>query len=354
MAKTFIIIDGLNTFFRAVNTVSPAYGVDAQGGLALHTLISSMNKCWKQFSGSHLVLCTEGRSWRKSHYPDYKANRVVANLKKTQEERENDQILIEMFNDFCSFAQEKTNMTYLQCPVAEADDLIATWIQSHPEDNHVVISSDSDFVQLLSHPNVKIYDPINDRVLSQKEIINSKGKKVSFEVLSNGKIKLGDPDNNFVPEHSNWYELALFIKIVRGDTGDNIMAALPGARFKGTKNKIGILDAFLDRNNKGYNWNNFLLQRYIDHQGNEVVVKDLIERNQLLIDLTMQPEDIRERCLETIALGTDREPVRDIGFHFMKFCAKWDLKKISDNASFYVSMLQSKYGEINDTVEANN
>lgn len=343
MSKTFIIIDGLNTFFRAVNTVSPVHGPDMQGGLALHTLINSMNKCWKQFQGTHLVLCTEGRSWRKDVYTDYKANRAVATLKKSQEERENDQILMSMFNDFCSFAAEKTNMTYLQCPVAEADDLIALWIQNHPEDKHIVISSDSDFVQLLSHPNVNLYDPINDRILAQNEIINSKGKKVEFEVQSNGKIKLGNPNKDFRPTYHNWYELALFIKIVRGDPGDNIMSAVPGARFKGTKNKIGILDAFLDKHNMGYNWNNFLLQRYIDHNKNEVVVKDLYERNTLLIDLTMQPDNIKQECLNAIARGIEREPVRDIGFHFMKFCSKWDLKRVADNATFYVSMLQSKY-----------
>ena len=32
----------------------------------------------------------------------------------------------------------------------EADDLIALWIQAHPNDKHVIISSDSDFYQLIN------------------------------------------------------------------------------------------------------------------------------------------------------------------------------------------------------------
>ena len=31
----------------------------------------------------------------------------------------------------------------------EADDLIAGWVQAHPNDNHVIISTDGDFAQLL-------------------------------------------------------------------------------------------------------------------------------------------------------------------------------------------------------------
>ena len=46
-------------------------------------------------------------------------------------------------------------LTVLLCNIKqlEADDLIAGWVQAHPNDNHVIISTDGDFAQLIA-PNV--------------------------------------------------------------------------------------------------------------------------------------------------------------------------------------------------------
>ena len=54
----------------------------------------------------------------------------------------------------------------------------------------------------------------------------------------------------------------------RGDTSDNILV-LSGAPKKGTKNKIGMLEAFEDKEKQGFNWNNFMLQRWVDHDNVE-------------------------------------------------------------------------------------
>ena len=44
-------------------------------------------------------------------------------------------------------------------PNEEADDLIASFVKSHPEDVHVIVSSDKDFFQLLKNPRVVVYRP---------------------------------------------------------------------------------------------------------------------------------------------------------------------------------------------------
>ena len=49
-------------------------------------------------------------------------------------------------------------------------------------------------------------------------------------------------------------EWILFEKCIRGDTSDNIFSA-SGARKKGTKNKVGMME-FADKDAKGFNWNN--------------------------------------------------------------------------------------------------
>jgi len=44
-------------------------------------------------------------------------------------------------------------------PDEEADDLIASFIKSHPNETHIIISDDKDFFQLLTNPHVVIYRP---------------------------------------------------------------------------------------------------------------------------------------------------------------------------------------------------
>ena len=42
--------------------------------------------------------------------------------------------------------------------------------------------------------------------------------------------------------------------------------------------------------------------------------------------------------------GKQKDPVANIGIHFMKFCAKWDLQRMSDNAQNYSGMLNGRCG----------
>ena len=42
--------------------------------------------------------------------------------------------------------------------------MIAMFIESHPNDEHIVISSDSDYLQLIQD-NVKIYDGVQNRII---------------------------------------------------------------------------------------------------------------------------------------------------------------------------------------------
>ena len=53
----------------------------------------------------------------------------------------------------------------------------------------------------------------------------------------------------------------LFEKCMRGDPTDNVFSAYPGVRAKGSKNKVGLQEAFEDMDKRGFNWNNLMLQR---------------------------------------------------------------------------------------------
>jgi 5'-3' exonuclease len=315
-------------FFRARHVVRGS-DIDTKIGMAYHIMFSAINKAYKDFNGSHVVFCLEGRSWRKDHYIPYKANRAVAREALTEAEVEEDRAFWQAFDDFKDFIDQKTNCTVLQHQQCEADDFIARWIQNHPDDEHVIISSDSDFYQLLSE-TVTQYNGISNQHIKIDGIVNDKGKPVIDKKTKEQK-QIGDP------------EYLLFEKCVRGDTSDNIFSAYPGVRKKGTKNKIGIQEAFADKDNKGFDWNNFMLQRWTDHDGVEHRVLEDYQRNRELIDLTAQPDNIKVALDEAIVEQVNKTPTGQVGIKFMKFCGKYDLQKISENPTDHATYLNAGY-----------
>jgi 5'-3' exonuclease len=324
--KTYVLVDTLNTFFRARHVVRG--DIDTKVGMALHITLNSVKKAWTDFNADHVVFCLEGRSWRKDYYEPYKRNRQETRDAMSPREADEDKAFFEIFDEFKNFITDKTNCTVLHHPQLEADDLIAGWVQNHPNDNHVIISTDGDFAQLIS-PHVKQYNGIQNVTITHEGYFDDKGKPVVDK--KTGETKPA-PDPAFM----------LFEKCMRGDTSDNVFSAYPGVRKKGTKNKVGLQEAFADKGTKGYNWNNMMLQRWVDHEGVEHRVLDDYNRNVTLCDLTAQPTDIKEIINNTI---TEVEPkdITQVGMRLMKFCAKWDMQRIADQAASFAEPLQARY-----------
>tara|TARA_B100000902_G_C27319811_1_gene923619 strand:+ start:1500 stop:2480 length:981 start_codon:yes stop_codon:yes gene_type:complete len=325
---TYILVDTANMFFRARHVVR-GQDIETKIGMAYHIMFASVNKAWNDFGGSHVVFCLEGRSWRKDFYEPYKRNRQVARDALTVKEAEEDKAFWEAFDELNQFMSKKTNCSVLQHPECEADDFIARFIQNHPDQKHVIVSSDSDFYQLLNK-NVSQYNGIMNQHITVDGVFNDRGKPVVDKKTGEQK-QIGEP------------EWLLFEKCIRGDTSDNVFSAYPGARKKGTKNKIGMQEAYADRDTKGYNWNNFMLQRWTDHNGEEHRVLEDYQRNRTLIDLTMQPDDIKEKLDSTIVNQINTIPQGQVGLHFMRFCGKWDLQRLSDKASDHSKYLSAAY-----------
>jgi 5'-3' exonuclease len=325
---TYILVDTANTFFRARHVING--DADIKLGMAFHITLNSIKKAWQDFGGTHVVFCLEGRSWRKDHYKPYKAQRAASRAAHTEREAEEEKVFWEAFDTFKEFVTEKTNCTVLQHSRLEADDLIAGWIQTHPNDDHVIISTDTDFVQLIA-PNVRQFNGVMDTTITHEGIFDAKGKRVIDKKTQEPKA-IPDPQ---------WL---LFEKCMRGDTSDNVFSAYPGVREKGTKNKVGLREAYGDRESKGYNWNNMMLQRWTDHEGKEHRVLEDYERNRILIDLSAQPEEIKNIITETISIATTaNKNISQVGIRLMKFCHLYDLKKISEQAQAYAEPLNARY-----------
>ena len=328
MSKTYILVDTANTFFRARHVIRGS--TEDKVGMSIHTVLSSVRKAWRDFKGDHIIFCLEGRSWRKDHYAPYKRQRSDARAAQSPREQEEDRVFWETFDEFKDFIINKTNCTVLHHQQLEADDLIAGFIQAHPNDNHVIISTDGDFAQLIA-PNVKQYNGVMEITTTHEGYFDAKGKPVIDKKTKQVKTA----------PNPSWL---LFEKCMRGDTSDNIFSAYPGVREKGTKNKVGLREAFADRESKGYSWNNMMLQRWSDHEGVEHRVIDDYNRNVILCDLTAQPEEIKTLIKETITTATTAEKnIPQVGIRLMKFCAAYDLNKINEQIESYAEPLNARY-----------
>lgn len=318
---TYLLIDTQNLFMRIRHGIR-APDIDQQLGMAMHIIFNSVRKVWQDFNGSHTVFCLEGRSWRKDFYEPYKANRKVAAAQRTPREVEEDKVFFESMDGFIDFLRTKTNCTVLRHPNAEADDMIARWIQLHPDDKHVIISSDSDFQQLIAH-NVVMYNGIIGLLYTHTGIFDKDGNMAKNK---HGKdMPVPDP------------EWLLFEKCMRGDDGDNVMSAFPGVR------KTKLQAAFEDRHNRGYAWNNLMLSKWTDHDNVEHRVRDDYDRNRVLIDLTQQPADLLEKFDRLITDEVSKEQRKQVGVSLMRFCNMHGLIKIEKNVNDYSPCFSSAY-----------
>lgn len=325
---TYILVDTANTFFRARHAIRGS--ADEKVGMSLHVVLNSVRKAWKDFDGKHVVFCLEGRSWRKDVYEPYKRNRQAARAAHSPREAEEEKLFWETFDLFKDFIHDKTNCTVLQHAELEADDLIAGWIRNHPNDNHVIVSTDGDFAQLIA-PNVKQYNGVQGVTTTHEGYFDDRGKPVKDK--KTGEIKPA-PD----PE---WL---LFLKCMKGDTGDNVFSAYPGVRVKGTKTKVGLTEAFDDRNSKGWAWNNLMLQRWVDHEGVEHRVLEDYNRNVMLCDLNAQPEPVKQLINNTIQNEIEKKKnISQVGIRLLKFCSQFGLVKISEQVSSYSDPLNARY-----------
>lgn len=404
----YAIIDVANMFYRARHVVQG--DAFTKAGMALAIMFKSLRKVHREMKADHMVFCVEGKSWRFDSYPQYKASRKLARAVMSDREMEEDEIFNHALEDFVTYINEKTRCTVLQSHGVEGDDFVARWVQLHPNDHHIIVSGDSDFVQLLAD-NVTIYNGVDDRTFTTKGVYDAMGNSMVFNVKSDsGKIRvsgtfdeckkkhdkeekerekkhiagekdrqklwdnsekarnLDDPTHairpfvavpfeyqefTFEPE-PEWWRKALFVKLIRGDTGDGIFSAFPGVRYNGSSKKVGICEAWEDRNGQGFNWNNFMLQSWeklirVDADGNKVTqtvrVMDEFSINEGLIDLTKQPDRIKDLMDTVIVQAVQKEPVGNVGIHFLKFCHKHELPSISRDADSHAAYLNAGYSQ---------
>lgn len=348
---TYLLFDYANLIHRCKHVSNAS--VDDTINFAIHITFNSIRQAFNKFNADHVMFAMEGKSWRREIYPEYKAQRRIAEALKSEKEIVNDKKFFEEMRNFAEFLEFKTNVTVLRNPEVEADDLIARWIQVHPDDQHIICSSDSDYTQLLAD-NVKIFNAMKGITVTLDGIYDDKGKKAKEEVKKTIKTKTGNKkvikEKIEMSAPNPKYEL--FKKIIRGDISDNIPSAYPKVREYGTAKKPGIKEAYDDMDKKGYFWNAFMMTTWdkviaFDENDNPVIekvkVKDVYEFNKKLIDLTEQPNRLKESMDKTIIEAVQKTPTKRLLLDFMQLLGKHELNQISKNPEQYIDILARKY-----------
>lgn len=287
------------TFFGQTNETD-----EVLAGLATHSALTMLNKYFKQYKPDKVVMAFDRSSWRKKYTASeqcvskrpYKGNR---RQDMTPAQQLKYQRFIKHIEEFENLIASHTTIISLVQDNLEADDLIAGFCQINAcEDNEIIIiSTDSDLLQLTMNENVRVISPATDKEQSLAEYNN-------------------DP---------HYY---VFQKCVRGDPTDNIQSAFP--RVRSTRIEKAYNDEFERIQLMNEKWTN--------QDGIEFKVGDLFEENEKLIHLEKQPKDIRRLIYQSVDEAMEKEREFSL-FFILKFIGKYKLVRIKDSIDTYIPML---------------
>ena len=91
-----------------------------------------------------------------------------------------------------------------------------------------------------------------------------------------------------------------------------------------------------------------MLQRWTDHEGQEHRVLDDYNRNRSLIDLRAQPAEVKAYVDAAIQDQISHRDIGQVGVRFMKFCGRFQLNKISDQADQFGRWMNATYKGVLD------
>lgn len=274
----------------------------------LYKILTLFNKFNPQ---KNLVIAfDEKTSWRKIYTKNlencitFKKYKGTRKDKLTQKEKIRIQSLDVEINNLKNFLKQHTKICVLNHELLEADDLIAGFVQLLPDDHNVIVSSDKDFKQLIKN-NTKLYNPMEN-------------------------------DYRDIEKYNNDPDFFLFEKCFRGDSGDNIISAYPYISFK--KVTAAYTDEYLKSNIMNHEFT--LIET--DGEGNikehSYITKDVFEENKMLMDLSYQPEVIRETIINVItnAFNFDRQYTN---IKLLKYCGRLGIQAIINDVSKFTSLM---------------
>lgn len=166
------LLDGYNLMHRS------RFGIKAENGI-IFTFFRSLRPLIAELNPDKIYLVLEGVPMHRQNLDSsYKANRQIEQGTPKWDEmaefRRQKKIIIDLVGNL--------PVTIARHPDLECDDVIASLVHAHPDNECVVVSTDTDFYQLLSMNNVKIYNPVKKEFVS-----NSVNDYVRWKALRGDK-----------------------------------------------------------------------------------------------------------------------------------------------------------------------
>ena len=281
--KKNLIIDGSNLLHRS-------YWVSSmrKGAVPVSLLfINSIKRLNEQYPNENCLCVWDSRqirgvkNYRQKSKAEYKKNR---DKEKNADVFSHEDVAIEL--------STALGVVHLNPGVLEADDYIA-WISKLKDQSSVVVSSDSDLLQLVSE-QCQVYNPIKDRLVSLDNFKDS--------------TKVDDV-----------YQFVLY-KAVVGDKSDNI-AGVPGF---GLKRALDVVHGKIE-----------LCEEH----------KKIVNNNIELIDLDhgIMHEHPEEPALYKKTLDTRIKQKKIDIDNFIKLCSKHKLRSVIKNQSQWRHVFDTSY-----------
>jgi 5'-3' exonuclease len=304
----YVVVDISNIYYRSFYSSRDAAEWEISG-MAIFSVMQSLNKYYTEYDPTYplVVVFDEGRSWRKDYTDSpecispkkYKGHRRQ-NMSEAQQEKF--AAFVQHLAELKTLLHDHTTLTVLSGNGLEADDIIAGFCQTHLDDAVVVLSADSDLAQLMIQSNVTVISPITNK--------------------AHDLSKYNDDPSYY-----------LFHKCIRGDTADNVQSAYPGVR------STRILAAWQN----SYDKVNLLSESWTGHTGLVYKVEDLFNENVKLIDLSQQPDHIKDAM--EVAINNSYEAQQQVKFDLMKvlkFLKSKQLLKMIERIELFTPMLSAK------------
>jgi hypothetical protein len=141
--------------------------------MVLNTIRANVRK-FREY-GEVIIACDSKHYWRREVFPNYKLSKIREELK------------------------EHSPYKVIDVYGAEADDVIGVLTQAYGSNQPIMIlSSDKDFVQLQTNPNVKQYSPSLKKNITTDNPIQQLHELVIRGDSGDGIPNILSPDNSFV------------------------------------------------------------------------------------------------------------------------------------------------------------